>query len=119
MYILAVDADLPSLRLVEFLLRPLQAKVIYARSGQEALSLVQHQLFDLIILDLDLPDMGGIELARRVRDHPSLGKIPLLATVFGANDRVHEMVKAGFKAWVSKPIDTREFPKTVQSIIAQ
>ncbi len=119
MQILAVDADIPSLKLVELLLRPLRATITRAQSSQEALALARWHRYDLIILDVDLPGTSGLELARRVRADPHLGRIPILATAFDVEGRVTEIRRAGCRAWVPKPLDAREFPKVVRSILAQ
>jgi len=119
MHVLVVDADLPSLKLVELLLRPLQATVTRAQSGPEALALARRHSYDLIILDVDLPGTGGLDVARTVRADPALKLVPILATAFTAEDQGAEILRAGCRAWVKKPLDTREFPKVVRSIIAR
>ncbi len=59
MHVLVVDADLPNLKFVEFLRRPLHAIVTRAQSGPETLVLARHHSYDLIILDVDLPGTVG------------------------------------------------------------
>ncbi len=87
MHVLVVDADLPSLKFIELLRRPLQATVTRTQSGSEALALARHHPYDLIILDVDLPGMGGLEVARTVRADPALKLVPILATALMAEDR--------------------------------
>ncbi len=119
MRILAVDADVPSLKLMELLLRPLRATVTRAQSSHEALALARNHPYDLIILDVDLPGIGGLELAQAVRADPKLVRIPILATAFDAVSRTAEILRAGCQACVPKPLDARAFPKVIRSLIAQ
>ncbi len=118
MHVLVVDADRPSQNLVEILLRPFQATVTRARGAPEALALARQHPYNLIILDVDLPGPGGLDIIRKVNADPTLGPVPILATAFADEGRGAEILRAGCRAWVRKPLDTREFPKIIRSIIA-
>ncbi len=118
MHVLVVDADFPSLKLVEFLLHPFQATITQAQSGSEALSLARRQAYDLIILDVDLPGPGGLDIIRKMHADPAFQTVPIVATAFADEGRGAEILRAGCRAWVRKPLDTREFPKIIRSIIA-
>jgi CheY-like chemotaxis protein len=76
--------------------------------GPSALAVVAHERFELAILDIGLPGMDGYELVRRLREDPTLARVPVLAlTGYGqASDRDRTRA-AGFVDHLVKPIDLR------------
>ncbi|MCZ7554394.1 MAG: response regulator [Anaerolineales bacterium] len=68
--ILVVDDDLDTLRLVGLMLERQGYRIMAASSGQQALSMIYSERPDLVLLDLMMPDMDGIEVARRLRSSP-------------------------------------------------
>jgi CheY-like chemotaxis protein len=72
----------------------------------------------LIVLDLNLPDGDGLELARRLKSDPRTGSCAIVACTADAMTEDRERaLAAGCDAYVSKPIDTREFAELVASLL--
>ncbi|HNF07970.1 MAG TPA: ATP-binding protein [Pseudomonadales bacterium] len=108
--ILAVDDNETNLRLLELLLQQLGAEVELASSGAEAIALVSHTRFDLVLLDLRMPGIDGIETARQLRTLP-LAKDPRLPIIVVSahllDEERHALSQAGIDDALLKPIDER------------
>ncbi|MDP3430126.1 MAG: response regulator, partial [Desulfomicrobium sp.] len=91
------------------------AEVVHARSGQEALGALRGQSFDLVLMDVQMQDMDGIEATRRIRAGEAGQKarnIPVIALTACAmaGDR-ERFLAAGMNNYVAKPMDIREMLK--------
>jgi PAS domain S-box-containing protein len=107
--VLVVD-DVPENRsMLVDLLAPLDFELIEAANGREALDRAQVRPLDLVLTDLVMPEMGGWEFTRRLRELPGTARVPVIvvsADVFGGQGP--ELSAAGADAFLSKPIDTEE-----------
>ena len=89
-----------------------------ADSAEEGLIRLQDERPDLILLDLDLPGMGGIELARQIKGDPELSSIPLVAISASVMKRERvEALDAGCVAFVEKPFDIHDLRSIVREAI--
>jgi len=79
-------------------------KAVAARSGREALALVEREAPDLILLDLVMPEMDGIETLRRIRERAGEVKVVIL-TGYGTAQRAREALALGVREFVGKPFD--------------
>jgi CheY-like chemotaxis protein len=112
--ILIVDDNVDSARLLEMLLDVMGHRARAAIDGAEALQLAREFEPDLILLDLSLPDIDGIELAARLRDMPALASCPLVAvTGWSDPDTVRRARAAGIREVLIKPVD----PAKLEAII--
>jgi CheY-like chemotaxis protein len=102
--ILAVDDDEDNLVLLSEVLRHLSCAFITATHGQAALQLAQDCQPELILLDVMLPDLNGIEVVQRFRQNPQTTNIPVVAVtaLARAEDR-DRLILAGFNDYISKP----------------
>lgn len=102
--ILAVD-DSPSVRkLVEFTLKRDGFLVTTAQDGQEALEIIVKEPFDLIILDINMPRLDGLEFLRRIKAEDSLVAIPVVVLTTENYDKdKDEAIKLGAIAYIAKP----------------
>ena len=102
--ILAFD-DSPSVRkLVEFTLKRDGFLVTTAQDGQEALEIVVKDAFDLIILDINMPRLDGLEFLRRIKAEDSLVAIPVVVLTTENYDKdKDEAIKLGAIAYIAKP----------------
>ncbi|WP_428267145.1 EAL domain-containing response regulator [Haliangium sp.] len=89
-----------------------------ASDGEEALNLVRLHTPDLLILDVMMPRMDGIEVARRIKDDVVLSKTPILMlTALGTVDNKVAGYDAGADDYMTKPFDLREFAAKVKAMI--
>jgi signal transduction histidine kinase/CheY-like chemotaxis protein len=104
--ILVVDDNVDGAASLALLLRLLGHQVTTAGTGQGALEAARADLPGIMLLDIDLPDMNGLEIARRVRGEPSLSRTMLIAlTGYGQEDDKRRSQEAGFDAHLVKPVD--------------
>jgi len=104
--VLHVDDDPMNLRVVEEILTAFNHRAVKAASGAEALQLVAEQAFDVILMDIHMPKMSGIEAVERLRALPGPArKTPVIALTADVTTRRPEEYEAlGFNGYVSKPI---------------
>jgi two-component system cell cycle response regulator DivK len=118
--ILIVDDSEKNRKLARDVLRAAGLGTLEAASGTDALALASERLPDLILLDMQLPDIDGAEVARALRDRPRTAQIPIVAFTasrdLGSGDSLRQ---AGFAGYVGKPIDVREFPEQVRRYCAR
>ena len=111
--ILIVDDEDLVIRSIQKLLMRAGYEAIIARSGEEALGLIQSQHVDLIVCDVRMPGMNGVETLKRIRDMHKAGSRPqpreILITGY-AEDNVNQEAEALQVAdYIYKPFDLREF----------
>ena len=103
-HILAVEDDVHSRSLIEEILQDAGYRVSTAADGQEALEALQGSPADLVVSDLLMPRMGGMEVLRRVQDLPEPPSVILL-TAHASLDSAVEATKLGAYGFLTKPID--------------
>jgi two-component system cell cycle response regulator DivK len=108
--VLIVDDNEKNLKLARDVLRVAGFRTLEAASGVQAIALGAEHVPDLVLLDLRLPDMKGVDVARE------LGAIPVVAlTALRLADDDAELHAAGFAGYLEKPIDVAAFPDQVRS----
>jgi CheY-like chemotaxis protein len=118
--ILIVDDNATNLRLLAFLLEKKGYAVKTADDAPSALALLLDWRPRLILLDLQLPGMGGLELASKLKADPDTRGILIVAvTAFAMKGDEERALAAGCDGYVTKPIDTRALPTLVADLIAQ
>jgi CheY-like chemotaxis protein len=115
--ILAVDKDPNSLKVIELLLRSLGVVVLTSHTGADALALARSGPLDLMVTEIDLPDMNGIDVIRYVRKDPSLAHVPVIAVTFADDVQRREILAAGCDLCIQKPVDTHIFPQIIQHFL--
>jgi two-component system, OmpR family, KDP operon response regulator KdpE len=114
--VLVVD-DEPSLRKVlRTSLTACGFSVDEARSGEEALSAAQNHSFDLVLLDINMPGLGGIETCRRIRDLTPRAGIVMVTVRDQEDDKVHAL-EAGADDYVTKPFRLRELIARLRAVL--
>lgn len=116
--ILAVD-DSPSMRdMVRIALTSAGFEVISANDGKEALDLARQSGFDLVLSDVNMPVMDGIELIRALRAESAYRHIPILMlTTEAGPDRKKEGKDAGATGWIVKPFDPAQLVATMHRVL--
>ncbi|MDZ4159683.1 MAG: response regulator [Anaerolineaceae bacterium] len=118
--ILIVDDDLETLRLIGMILQRQGYQSITATSGDQAITLMQTEKPDLIILDVMMPDMDGFQVARHIRKHFKTAEVPIL--MFTAKTQVEDKVAgydSGVDDYLTKPIHPAELVARVKTLTAR
>lgn len=109
--ILIVDDNPLNLKLVDYLLTAKGYVVITATNAEEALELLNRVTINLILMDLQLPGMDGLELTRMLKADPKYLKTPIIAiTAYAMKGDKEKALAAGCDGYIAKPIDTRKLP---------
>jgi CheY-like chemotaxis protein len=116
--ILVIEDNQINLELITYLLRAFNYTVLTATDGDEGIKLLEQEKVDLIICDVHLPKVDGYQVARRLKRHPKLRKIPIVAVTALAmvGDR-EKVLAAGFDHYISKPITPDTFVKQIEGLI--
>jgi CheY-like chemotaxis protein len=111
-----VDDNAMNLRLATDVLGAAGFRTLGAVSGEEGIELAARHLPDVILMDLQLPDMSGADAARALAEQPRTAPIPVvvLSAVAFPGDR-KALLDAGFDGSLGKPIDVRAFPEQVRN----
>jgi CheY-like chemotaxis protein len=107
--VLAVEDDPIGITVLRHVLQRRLKNVDCVASGQQALDAVARKQYDLILMDLQMPEIDGLEAATRIRRIPNYSNVPILALTASCSDQVREQCRAiGMQAFLSKPIDANE-----------
>ena len=115
--ILLVEDNPVNRRLAVFLLRSQGYEVHEATTAQEALEMLEKERPDLIVMDIQLPGMDGLEVTRKIKAQPATADIPIIAvTSYAMKGDREKALAAGCVGYVTKPIDKNIF---IQEITAR
>ena len=117
--ILIVEDNEKNMKLVRDILRHNGHATLEAATGGEGVRLALTEQPDLILMDIQLPDIDGIEVLRRIRENPTLDAVPVVAVSASVMpDDQQKIVNSGFDAFITKPINLKQFQETVQRFLA-
>ncbi len=116
--ILIVEDNEKNMKLVRDVLQVKGYATLEAVTGEDGVRLAREHLPDLVLMDIQLPGMNGIEALRVLRDDPTTARIPVVAVTASVmqQDRT-KITEAGFDAYVGKPINLKEFLETVRRFL--
>jgi DNA-binding response OmpR family regulator len=118
--ILAADDDPDILQLVAFRLGRSGYRVLQANDGEEALALAMEDPPDLAVLDVMMPKMDGLEVARRLRAAEATKHIPIIMLTARAQDiDVQGGFEAGANDYLRKPFSPKELRTRIQALLAR
>ncbi|EEX94796.1 chemotaxis regulator [Vibrio orientalis CIP 102891 = ATCC 33934] len=116
--ILAVDDSVSIRQMVSHTLRDAGYDVETANDGRDALSKVTAGKFDVVISDVNMPNMGGFELVKALREKPQYKFIPILMlTTETSTDKKQQGKSAGATGWLVKPFNPDTLLKTLKRVI--
>jgi len=117
--ILVVEDNERNLKLLRDVLEYAGYDVRVARTGEDGVALAVKEPPALVLMDLQLPGIDGMEALRRLRENPRTADIPVVAVTAQAMKQDRERVlEAGFNGYVSKPISVRAFPDQVRGFLS-
>ena len=118
MTILVVDDELPIIELIQYNLKKEGFAVLTAEKGAQALELARSEKPDLIILDLMLPDMGGFDICRILRNDTSTAHIPIIMVTAKTSDSdIVSGLELGADDYITKPFSPKVLVARVKSVL--
>ena len=118
--LLIVDDEADTLRLVSLMLDRQGYEILTAKDGKTALEIVTNEKPDLILLDVMMPDIDGVEVAKILRGNPETESIPII--MFTAKSRVEDKItglEAGADVYLTKPTQPRELFAQVKAVLSR
>ena len=117
--ILAVDDSASMRQMVSFTLKGAGYDVTEAKDGQEALQIAKTGKFNLVITDINMPNMDGITLISELRKLPEFKVTPLLMlTTESADDKKQAGKQAGATGWIVKPFNPDQLLRVIRRALA-
>lgn len=111
------DNDL-NLKLFRDLLEANGYQTVETKEGLNATELARQHRPDLILMDIQLPEISGLDVTRRIKSDKEICDIPIVAvTAFAMKDDEEKILRAGCEAYLSKPISITHFLETVRRFI--
>ena len=118
--ILIVEDNPVHTRLIEMTLRAKNYTILKATNGEEALDVATRERPDLIIMDLNLPQMTGFEVTKKLKENPAFHHTPIIAlTAYPMGEDRERVIESGCDMYMTKPINTRELPRVIAEVLSQ
>jgi len=116
--VLIVEDNEKNMKLARDILRAKGYETLEAVTGEEGVKLAKEKKPDLVLMDIQLPGINGIEAFKQLRADAKTARIPVIALTASVTptDR-SQITAAGFDAFVSKPISLKEFVATVKRLV--
>ncbi len=116
--VLIVEDNELNMKLFHDLLEAHGYETLQTREGLKALDLAREHKPDLILMDIQLPEVSGLEVTKWIKDDEDLSKIPVVAvTAFAMKGDEERIRKGGCEAYLSKPITVTSFIETVRKFL--
>jgi len=116
--ILVVEDNPQNMKVVLMTLKPHGYTLLQATDGEEALKVAVSDNPDLIIMDVQLPKMDGLEVTRELRQMPAFRQVPIIAvTAYAMKGDEEKAREAGCDAYLPKPVNTRQLPEMVAEML--
>ena len=116
--VLIVEDNELNMKLFNDLLETRGVRIVQTRNGVEAVKLARETRPDLILMDIQLPKVSGLEVTRWIKDDPELQRIPVVAvTAFAMRGDEERILQGGCEAYLSKPISIARFIETVRRFL--
>ncbi|MEW6532099.1 MAG: response regulator [Thermodesulfobacteriota bacterium] len=120
LYILLAEDNAVNQKVAVKMLERMGHTVIVAQNGVEALDLLERQDVDLILMDIQMPDMDGLEATRTVREREKMSDshVPIIAlTAYAMKQDEERCLEAGMDGYISKPINAQELYETIEQVM--
>jgi two-component system, cell cycle response regulator DivK len=118
--VLIVEDNELNMKLFNDLLEAHGYKTVQTRSGVEAVELARTHMPNLILMDIQLPEVSGLQVTQWIKDDENLRHIPVIAiTAFAMKGDEEKIRQGGCEAYLSKPISVVKFLETVKNYLAE
>ena len=115
--ILIIEDEKDVLTMVYYTLRTTGCNILRAETGEEGVLLAQKEEPDVIVLDLVLPDIGGVEVARQIREIPSLVSVPIILMTASVEEIEAKALKIGANSFLTKPFEPKKLLEEVKKYL--
>ncbi len=116
--VMIVEDNELNMKLFNDLLEAKGYQTIQTRNGMDALGLARERAPDLILMDIQLPEVSGLEVTKWLKEDDRLHAIPVIAvTAFAMKGDEERIRKGGCEAYISKPISVSKFLETIETYI--
>ena len=117
--VMIVEDNELNMKLFHDLLEAHGYSTVGTRSGTEAIDLARRHHPDLILMDIQLPEVSGLEVTKWIKEDDSLRAIPIIAvTAFAMKGDEEKIREGGCEAYIAKPISVTKFLKTVEQFLS-
>lgn len=118
--IMIVEDNALNMKLFNDLLEAHGYATVQSRDGKEALAMVREAMPDLIVMDIQLPEMSGLDVTKVIKADSDLKHIPVVAvTAFAMKGDEEEILRGGCEGYVAKPISVASFMDTIHRFLPQ
>ncbi len=118
--VLVVEDNELNMKLFNDLLEATGYDTIQTRSGLQAIDLAREHHPDLILMDIQLPEVSGLEVTKWIKEDDDLRSIPIIAvTAFAMKGDEERIRQGGCEAYLSKPISVGKFIETVKAYLGE
>ncbi len=116
--ILYIEDNMLNIRLIKKTLKNMGYEIITAMDGETGIQAAMTQNPDLILLDLNLPDIYGVDVAKRIQANATTRRVPIVAITADATDATRKIcVESGFAAYIMKPAGRAEIMSTIIQLL--
>lgn len=115
--LIAEDEDINVL-IAQHILGKMGLEVVSVENGEQAIEKVSQEKFHLILMDVEMPVMDGLEATARIREHPNGKETPIIAlTAHSLPEKIEEIKNAGIEDVLLKPIEEKNFRPILEKYI--
>lgn len=116
--VLVIEDNDKNRKLVKIILEANKYEVIEAITAEDSLKYLEQDKPDVILLDIQLPNMDGLELVKMLKSREDTKDIPIIAvTAYAMKGDKERILSAGCDGYISKPIDTHQLPIVIEDTI--
>ncbi len=118
--IMIVEDDRTTVKLLKFLLEKRKYEVVSRKNGREAVDTVEKESPDLILMDIMMPEMDGIEATRKIKENEKTSSIPIIIlSALGQEMEVMKGLQAGADGYIVKPFDSQALLRQIEDKVGQ
>jgi two-component system cell cycle response regulator DivK len=117
--ILMIEDNTINMKLFSVMLQSAGYSVLWAENAEEGIPMIEREMPNLILMDIGLPGMDGLEATRRLKGNPQTASIPIIAvTAHSLQSDREEAIRAGCTEYIAKPVRMNHFLDTIAGVLA-